>query len=103
MKSPRKDLERIKTLHELARVAIAEKRFQAAEEALNEALTLDENHAPSYELMGELLEAQEKPQQAETWRERGRETRKQAWQRQVEAEARGQHEMLGEPGRHEIP
>ena len=103
MDSPQKTLAEIAALHDRAREAIAEKQFVEGQDALAQALSLDENHAPSYDLMAELFEAQENAEEARTWHDKARAVRRQAWQRQVEAEARGHHDMLGKPGRHEIP
>ena len=103
MKAPIKDLETVKRLLEEAREKMAAEAWEEAEKAAREALALDEHHAPAYDLMGEIFEAREMGEEAEQWREKAKLVRRQAWQRQVEAEARGHHEMLGAPGRHEIP
>lgn len=98
MKTPQEALAEIAALHGRARQAIAAGRFAEGEAALARALSLDEHHAPSYSAMAELLEAQEKAAEAGTWREKARAVRRQAWQRQVEAEARGHHETVGRGG-----
>ena len=103
MDTPKKDLNQIRSLHEQARRALAQSRWDEAEQAAHGALALDENHAPSYDLMSEIYSSRQMDAEARNWREKAAEIRKQVWQRQVEAEARGHHEVLGVPGRHEIP
>ncbi len=103
MDVPIKELKAIEQWLEAGRQDIAGGRWEKAEAAIREALALDENHPGTYDLMATLFEAQGNEPMAAQWRERARQVRKDAWTRQVEAEARGHHEMLGEPGRHEIP
>ncbi len=103
MNTAKQDLQRIQALHGQARQALAESRWEDAERAGAEALALDEQHAPSYDLMAEICEARQSADKAEEWRAKAGVIRKQVWQRQVEAEARGHHEVLGKPSRQEIP
>lgn len=103
MKTPNKELNAVKAFLQTAQRKIAEGAWEEAEKAAREALRLDENHAAPYLVMGEVLEAQGKAAEAGEWRDKAERVRKEAWQKQVEAEARGHHEVLGTPGRHEIP
>lgn len=103
MESPIREMERKKTLLEQARRWTAQRCWGDAEAALREAVALDPHHPDSYDLMAELLEARGDAERALDWRDKARFVRKQAWQRAVEAEARGTHEVLGTPRRHEIP
>ena len=103
MTSPGKDVEKIKALLEQGQKNIEEEQWQAAEEAAKEAIALDDMQPKSYDVMAKALEGQGKTEDAATWRDRAKLIRREAWQRQVEAEARGGHEVLGDPGRREIP
>jgi hypothetical protein len=103
MESPKQIVEQIAVLLEEARACTATEEWQAAQAAVDQALLLDENHAPSYDAMADVCDAMGQADKAAQWRDKSNLVRKQAWQRQVEAEARGHHELLGEPGRHEIP
>jgi uncharacterized protein HemY len=103
MEAPVKELKAVEMALETGRQAIAKGEWSKAEEAVRQAIALDEHQAPSYELMAALFEAQGREPEATEWREKAKLVRRQVWQRQVEAEARGHHEMLGEPSRHEIP
>ena len=103
MTSPGKDVEKIKALLEQGQKDIDGEQWQVAEKAAKEAIALDENQPKSYDLMAKALEGQGKTEDAATWRDKAKLIRREAWQRQVEAEARGGHEVLGDPGRREIP
>ena len=103
MESPKQILQDINSLVEAARERVAAGDWSAARADIEAALKLDENSAASYDAMAELLEAKGESEESAQWREKAKLVRKQAWQRQVEAEARGHHDLLGEPSRHEIP
>lgn len=103
MKIPAEDWKAVKEFVERGRGYIAEEKWVEAEKAARDALALDENHAPTFDLIADIFEGMGKGRDAEEWRAKGVLVRKQAWQRQVEAEARGHHDLLGEPGRKEIP
>ena len=103
MESPKQIVEQIAGFLEESRASTAKEEWQGAQAAVEQALLLDENHAPSYDAMADVFDAMGQADKAAQWRDKSKLVRKQAWQRQVEAEARGHHELLGEPGRHEIP
>ncbi len=103
MQAPIKELEAIKGLLETARRHLEEGDWDAAEKAVRDALALDENHVPTCAAMTDVFEARGNPAEAGQWRAKAEQVRLRAWQRQVEAEARGHHDMLGEPSRKEIP
>ena len=103
MASPKQIVEQIAVLLEESRACTATEEWQAAQAAVEQALLLDENHASSYDAMADVFDAMGQADKSTQWRDKSKLVRKQAWQRQVEAEARGHHELLGEPGRHEIP
>ena len=103
MKAPIKELKELQKLVEQAREAISTGKLDAAEETLRKAFTIDDRHIPAVEMMAALFEARGKNHQAEQWRARVKAIRLENWERQVEAEARGRHEVMGEVVRHEIP
>jgi Tfp pilus assembly protein PilF len=103
MHTPQQILAEVEALLQEAKNSSAGQDWETAQQAIEAALKLDENNPPAYDAMAECLEARGEAGQAEAWRERAKLVRKQAWQRQVEAEARGHHDLLGEPSRHEIP
>jgi Tfp pilus assembly protein PilF len=103
MDSPKNILRKVSTLLDSARERIAAEEWDAAQAELEAALKLDEHNAAIYDAMADLFEAKGGAGKSAQWREKAQLQRKQAWQRQVEAEARGHHDLLGEPGRHEIP
>ncbi len=103
MTTPKQDLENIAALLEKGRESMANKQWQDAERAVNQAIGLDNMNPGACDLMADIQDAQGNAPKAEEWREKARGIRKEAWKRQVEAEARGRHEILGEPARREIP
>ena len=103
MNSPMQVLQHVGALLKDAHGHIAAKQWDTARTAIEAALKLDENNASAYEAMAELSEAQGDAGKCAQWRDKSQLARKQAWQRQVEAEARGHHDLLGETSRHEIP
>ena len=103
MASPKQILQDINSLLEAARERVAAEDWAAARADIEAALKLDENSAAIYDAMAEFFEAKGESEESVQWREKAKLVRKQAWQRQVEAEARGHHDLLGEPSRHEIP
>ena len=103
MKAPIKELEILKKLSEEARIHISSSRHHEAEDCLRQALAIDDRFIPALELMAALYESRGDEAKGETWRKRVKAVRLEQWERQVEAEARGRHEMMGEAVRHEIP
>ena len=103
MESPKQILQKVNTLLEAARERVAAEDWGAARVDIEAALKLDDHGAATYDAMANLFEAKGEAEKYAQWREKAQLVRKQAWQRQVEAEARGHHDLLGEPGRHEIP
>ena len=77
--------------------------FEKAEEKIRSAFSKDQKFIPAYELMAVLCEKRDQPGDAAQWRARAKSVQTETWERQVEAEARGRHEVLGEAVRHEIP
>lgn len=100
MTSASQELERLQMLQAQAREHLAAGRLDEAEQALVEAQALEENNVRTLTLQAELAEALGDTAGAEALRARAAAERKAAWQRDVEAEIRGKHEMMGEPTRH---
>lgn len=103
MDSPKKEIAERDELLERARGLLGEKRLSEAGELVKRALAIDENHPQSCLLMADILAEGGGIEESSLWRCKAADLRKRAWQRKVEAEARGHHELLGEAGRHEIP
>ncbi len=103
MDAPTTALAERKRLLEQARELLGRRQWSEAEQVLREAISIDEHHAPSHGLMAQALAGKGEPEQSAQWKERAELVRRQAWQKEVEAEARGKHDLLGEPARHEIP
>ncbi len=101
MDAPVKELARINALLEQARTALEDGRADATLDDARHVLALDPKNIKAYRLMGDAYEALGKPQDAERMRAQEKVIKRDAWQRQVEAEVREQHEMMGEAIRHE--
>ena len=98
-----KDLEAFRQRVQEARAAIEAKRWSEAKHALEAALSIDPLEPRPYDLLASVMEGLHDPDQAEALRRRAKTLRQERWQREVEAEVRGQHELIGGPARHEIP
>lgn len=96
-----RELERLKELQREGRRLIDQGRLEQASRNLDEALALEERNARTIELMALLAEKQGDAAKAERLQAQAQQYRKEARQREIEAEIRGHHELWGEPGRHE--
>ncbi len=76
-------------------------QVQAALASGEEALALESQKARALRLKAEILDRRWQAEQAMQLRAQVKQMRKTAWPGQVEAEIRGQHEMMGEAIRHE--
>jgi two-component SAPR family response regulator len=103
MDAPLKDLDRIKALLQAAREALQAGRHAEAVQCAREALGLDALNPRPAELLAEIHRAAGQPELAARDAALAKYLREQAWQRQVEAEARGHHDLIGEASRHELP
>jgi hypothetical protein len=103
MDAPVKELREIETLLGRARTEIATQKWDMSEKTLGEVLKRDMHNADAHDLMAEIAHGRKDIAGEQRWRASANAIRKSAWQRQVEAEVRGHHEVFGEPGRHEIP
>ena len=101
MESPAKILEQISVLLEEAREMMASGQHDQAREKALEAIALDPRHLKSHRVLVTVLESAGLEKEAEAARGVMEDIRKENWKRQVEAEIRSRHEMLGEAIRHE--
>ena len=101
MDAPVRELQRMDDLHRQGRERLAAGRPQDAIAAAEEALTLEPDNVRSLTLKADALEALGRDADLEALRQRIRLLRREAWQRAVEAELRGHHDLLGEAIRHE--
>ncbi|HEX7927022.1 MAG TPA: hypothetical protein VF678_05475 [bacterium] len=101
--APAQDLERVRALLNAAREHAQAQRWPQAEQAALEAQTLDPNNPKAPELLAEAARAQGRAGDAERHTAQAKHLRDLAWKRAVEAEARGQHEVIGEATRRELP
>jgi Tfp pilus assembly protein PilF len=86
-----------------AEACIEKQDWEAARQALEAAIAIDALQPKPFDLMAGVLAKQQRGDEAEQFRARAKVLRQEQWQRQVEAEIRGQHELIGGPARHEIP
>jgi thioredoxin-like negative regulator of GroEL len=101
MDAPLKELERLRALHQEARRLLDASRPADARDAAQQALALEADNPRSLALLAEALERLGEAEPAQRLRLQIRQIRRDTWQRQVEAEARGQHDLLGQAIRHE--
>ncbi len=99
MDSPGKELERFDHLLAEAAEAMEGQRWNEAQTALKQALAIDPLQPKPYDLLADVCDGLHDPDQAEHYRSRAKAIRQEQWQRQVEAEVRGGHEILGDPSR----
>lgn len=95
MESHGKVIEEMKALREESGQLLEAGKVEEALSKVEEALALEENNQKSLTLKAAILEKQGDSNAAETLRARVALIKKEAWQKKVEAEARGQHEVVG--------
>jgi Tfp pilus assembly protein PilF len=103
MDAPVKDLERIRVLLQGARERLEAGVYAEAEHQAREALQLDPYSPRPADLLAEIARAAGHPEMAQRHAALAKHLREEAWKRDVEAEARGHHDLMGEPTRHELP
>jgi Flp pilus assembly protein TadD len=101
MDAPLKELERMEALQAQARTLLEQGQPQAALAAAEDALALEPRNVRSLLLKAEALEGVGQAEPAEQLRALVKQLKHDAWQRQVEAEVRGRHDLMGEAIRHE--
>lgn len=95
MESHGKVIEQMKALREESSQLLAGGKVDEALIKVEEALALEENNRKSLTLKADILEKKGDSKEAEILRERVKLIKKEAWQKKVEAEARGHHEVMG--------
>ena len=103
MNSPLKDIEAIKVLVEESRALIENEKWEAAAAVLEKVVELDPNQPKSHDLLADAWEKLGETQKAQSSRSHAKAIREDKWKREVEAEARGHHEIMGKASRHDIP
>ncbi len=101
MDAPISELKRIKELQEQARNELTSGSFKEALAAVDEALAVEAQNTRSLDLKADILEKLGQDGEADALRQRVKQLKREAWQRKVEAEARGGHEVMGGATRHE--
>ena len=95
MESHGKVIEKMKALREESSQLLAAGQMDDALIKVEEALAMEENNQNSLTLKADILEKKGDSKEAETLRARVKLIKKEVWQKKVEAEARGQHEVMG--------
>jgi len=103
MDTPLKELEAFRRHLESAQRAADEGRWNDAKGALEQAAAIDPLHPKPLEALADVMAHLHDPDLADSLRQRAKTLRQEQWQRQVEAEIRGQHELTGNAARREIP
>ncbi|MCZ6748676.1 MAG: hypothetical protein O7D96_05240 [SAR324 cluster bacterium] len=99
MDSPVKDIERIDRLMAEAAETMEGQRWDEAQTALEQVRAIDPLQPKTYDLLADVCDGLNDPGQAGRHRSRAKAIRQEQWQRQVEADVRGGHEILGDPSR----
>ncbi|HKI99646.1 MAG TPA: hypothetical protein VKB51_14320 [bacterium] len=101
MDAPVKDLERIEALQQEGRQRLDAGQPAEALRAVEQALVLEPKNLRSLTLKADVLESLHKDDAAQQMRALVKQIKREQWQREVEAEVRGHHELMGEAIRHE--
>jgi Tfp pilus assembly protein PilF len=103
MDSTAKELEAFRERLGAAQACLARQDWEGARRALDDAIAIDPLQPKPFDLMADVLSHLNRGEESATFRTRAKLLRQEQWKRQVEAEVRGQHELIGAPARHEIP
>lgn len=101
MDAPVKELQQMTQLQTQARKMLDAGRAAEALTAADAALALEPKNLRSLTLKAEALERLGETAPAEQLRLLIKQLKREAWQREVEAEIRGHHDLMGEAIRHE--
>ncbi len=101
MESAVSDLKRIEALLQQARASLAADDSGAALTATEQALAIDPRHLRTLALRVKALERAGQSKEARLLSAHLKQLKREAWQREVEAELRGKHDVLGKAIRHE--
>ena len=103
MKSPVKDMEAIRALIDESRALSDNENWKAAAAVLEKVVEMDPNQPKSHDLLADAWEKLGETRKAQSSRSHAKAIREDKWKREVEAEARGHHEIMGKASRHDIP
>ena len=103
MESPAKEFEAYNQLLREAQTCLDEKLWEEAKSKLERAAEIDPLQAKPLAMLAEVYDGLGDGKQSDTLRARAKAIREEKWKREVEAELRGRHDMLGETSRHETP
>ena len=95
MESHGKVIEQMKVLREESNQLLDAGQVDDALIKVDQALALEENNQKSLTLKADILEKKGESKEAETLRAQVKLIKNEAWKKKVEAEARGQHEVMG--------
>lgn len=95
MESHGKVIEQMKALREESNQLLDAGQVDDALTKVDQALALEENNQKSLTLKADILEKKGESKEAETLRAQVKLIKNEAWKKKVEAEARGQHEVMG--------
>ena len=95
MESHGKVIEQMKVLREESNQLLDAGQVDDALVKVDQALALEENNQKSLTLKADILEKKGESKEAETLRAQVKLIKNEAWKKKVEAEARGQHEVMG--------
>ena len=101
MESHGKVIEQMKALREESGRLLESGQLDDALSKVDEALVLEERNQKSLTLKADILEKKGNSKEAETLRAQVKLIKNEAWKKKVEAEARGQHEVMGQGVRNE--
>ena len=96
MESPAKDIEAYNQWLREAQTCLDGKRWEEAKSKLERAAEIDPLQAKPLAMLAEVYDGLEDGKQADTLRARAKAIREEKWKREVEAEVRGRHDVLGE-------
>jgi len=103
MGSPAADYQKLKDLMAEAKGHIANKDWKQAIAVLDAAVTLDTKFDHPHDLLAVVYDNLNEAEKAQHQRQIAKNLRKEHWEREVEADIRSHHDMMGEMIRHEIP
>ncbi|MDH4121463.1 MAG: tetratricopeptide repeat protein [Deltaproteobacteria bacterium] len=103
MDVPVKELEQINGWMEQARTLESQKKWNEAREVLEKVLAIDPRNDKAFEHLGRVYDGLGDAQKGASFHARAKSLREEKWEREVEAEMRSHHEVIGEPNRREIP
>ncbi len=101
MDAPISELKQLEAHKEQARTLMGQGRHADALAAVEQALAIEAKHLAALKLKAEILAQMGATAEAEQALALYKACKHEAWEREVEAEIRGHHDVLGEAIRHE--